>query len=216
MLNSICTVIINFQTPDLLSVAVESFRNHYPQVELLLVDNGSKDNSPDLIHEFEQSNPHKVKTLFLTKNIYHGPAMHKAIGLVDKEYVFFLDSDTETKRGGFLEEMCSTLEVSKEIYGIGRELKVNRRGFLSENGEVILTPAYLLLRKNIYSALPPFEHHGQPVMKNFIAARQKGWILKSYPIEDYIEHRWRGTASRFGYGLGLKGKIDFILNKIGF
>jgi hypothetical protein len=43
-----------------------------------------------------------------------------------------------------------------------------------------------------------------------------GYILKSFPIENFIDHRWRGTASRFGYGLGWRGKIDFVLNKLGF
>jgi hypothetical protein len=131
------------------------------------------------------------------------------------KYVFFLDSDTETKRGGFLEAMQTELNASAETYGIGRHVLVNKRGFLAEKGLIILAPAYMMLRREMYSTLPPFEHHGQPVLKNFIAARQKNYVLKSFPIQDYINHRWRGTASRFGYGLGMKGKIDYLLNKIG-
>ncbi len=53
-------------------------------------------------------------------------------------------------------------------------------------------------------------------MKNFIAAYQKGYEIKSFPIEDFIDHKLRGTASKFGYGLGWNGKIDFVLNKLGF
>ena len=34
-------------------------------------------------------------------------------------------------------------------------------------------------------------------------------------MDDYIDHLWRGTASKFGYGLGLKGKFDYLLNKLG-
>ena len=216
MYESIFAVIINFQTPDLLKVAVESFRRHYPQVDLFIVDNGSRDNSTEVIRELKLNSPENIKTLFLKKNIYHGPAMHKVMNLINKEYIFFLDSDTEIKKGGFLEAMKTELEESKNNYGIGQQLTVNKRGFLTEKGITILAPAYMMLRRSLYFTLPPFEHHGQPVLKNFVAAHKKGYSLKSFPIEDFIEHHWRGTASRFGYGLGLKGKIDFILNKIGF
>jgi glycosyltransferase involved in cell wall biosynthesis len=179
------------------------------------VDNGSKDNSQDVIRKLEMLSPEKTKTLFFKKNIYHGPAMHQVMNAISKEYVFFLDSDTETKRHGFLEAMQKELETSAITYGIGQHLTVNKRGFLSEKGVIILAPAYMMLRRSFYFMLPPFEHHGQPVLKNFIAAHRKEYSLKSFPIEDFIKHRWRGTSSRFGYGLGLRGKIDFLLNKIG-
>jgi hypothetical protein len=152
----------------------------------------------------------------LDTNIYHGPAMNQAMNTVEEEYVFFLDSDTETKRDGFLEQMLAELESSANAYGIGRHITVNKRGFLAETGITVLAPAYMLLRSRLYIKFPPFEHHGQPVLKNFIAAQQLGYTLKSFPIEDYIDHQWRGTANRFGYGLGWKGKIDFVLNKLGF
>ena len=94
-------------------------------------------------------------------------------------------------------------------------MTVNKRGFPASKGITVLTPAYMMIRRNMYSNLAQFEHHGFPVMKNFLDAQQKGYTLKSFPIEEFIEHRWRGTASRFGFGLGWRGKKDFILNKIG-
>lgn len=215
MNDSISTVIINFQTPDLLKVAVESFRYYYPQIDLLIVDNGSKDNSLEVICELEKLSPKKTRTVFFKKNIYHGPAMHRVMSAINKKYVFFLDSDTETKECGFLEQMQTELETSTNIYGIGQQVMVNKRGFQVEKGAIILAPAYMMLHRSLYFTLPPFERHGQPVLKNFIVAQQRGYLLKPFPIEKFIKHRWRGTASRFGYGLGLRGKIDFILNKFG-
>ncbi len=215
MYNSILVTIINYQTPDLLKISFESFRNYYPNVQVLLIDNGSRDNSPEVINKLIEKFPSSTQNIFLEKNFYHGPAMHKAICITDKEYIFFLDSDTETKKGGFLEQMYEQMQNSKNTYAIGRQIIVNKRGFLSNKGTPILTPAYLMLRVNMYKLLPKFEHHGQPALKNFIAAHKKGYLLKSFPIEEFIEHNWRGTASRFGYGLGLKGKIDFVLNKLG-
>ena len=163
----------------------------------------------------QENLPDKTEALILNKNIYHWPAMNYALNTVNEDYVFFIDSDTETKKGGFLEPMLEELKSSEKVYATGRQITVNKRGFLSEKGKVILTPAYMMLKRMLYKDFPPFEHHGQPVMKNFICAQDKGYLLKSFPIEKYIDHKWRGTASRFGYGLGLKGKKDFILNKFG-
>jgi len=216
MYNKIRIVVINFQTPDLLKTALESFRKFYINSSITIIDNGSKDNSREIIESMRKDMPHNTETLMLDRNIYHGPAMNYALNMVKEDFVFFLDSDTKTKCGGFLEPMLAKLESSEKNYGIGRQITVNKRGFLVEKGNTILTPAYMMLRRSLYSYFPPFEHHGQPVMKNFIDAQKNGYKLNSFPIENFIEHRWRGTASRFGYGLGWKGKIDFVLNKMGF
>jgi cellulose synthase/poly-beta-1,6-N-acetylglucosamine synthase-like glycosyltransferase len=215
MFNNLRTIIINFQTPDLLKTAIESFRIFYPTSQMTIIDNGSKDSSRELIEEMRRVTPKYTTTLLLESNIFHGPAMNQAMNQVTEEYVFFLDSDTEIKQGGFLEPMLSELETSVTAYGIGRQITVNKRGFSADTGVTLLAPAYMMLRRHMYSNFPPFEHHGQPVLKNFIAAQHMGYTLKSFPIENFIDHQWRGTASRFGYGLGWRGKIDFVLNKFG-
>ncbi len=215
MFEKLRIVIVNFQTPDLLKISVESFRKYYPEARITIIDNGSKDNSVEAIKKMQENFSNKTDLLILNKNIYHGPAMNYALNTLKEDYVFFIDSDTETKNGGFLEPMLKLLESSEKVYAVGRKITVNKRGFLSESGRAILTPAYLMMKRKLYRTFPPFEHHGQPVMKNFICAQEEGYLLKTFPIENYISHKWRGTASRFGYGLGLKGKIDFILNKFG-
>ena len=216
MFDKIRIVVINFQTPDLLKITIESLRKFYRNTKTTIIDNGSKDNSREVIEKIRKDFPDSTETLILDKNIYHGPAMHYALNKVKEEYVFFLDSDTEIKRGKFLELMFAELESSETAYAVGKQITVNKRGFLDEKGNTILTPAYMMLRRHLYPYFPPFEHHGQPVMKNFIAAYQKGYEIKSFPIEDFIDHKLRGTASKFGYGLGWNGKIDFVLNKLGF
>lgn len=210
----ITAVIINYQTPDLLQTAVQSFKDKYPQVPLIIVDNGSLDDSPKVIEELIERNQN-VEAHYLERNIYHGPAMDLAARtMVQSKYIFFLDSDTETLKSGFLEAMHDLLEP-QNVYGVGEFLRVNKRGFKSEEGISILMTPHMLLKRKIYLKLPPFKHHGQPTLENYTAAHQKGYELRQFQISDYIYHHWRGTSNRFGYGLGLKGKIDFILNKLG-
>ncbi len=213
----ITTVIINFQTPDLLEIAVKSFKKNYPKQLLLIIDNGSDDENRSKKVIDECCNTYEsTEAIFLDKNIFHGPAMDLAIRkYVHTKYVFFLDSDTETKRDNFLEKMFEIIESNKKTYGVGEIIKINKRGYKSENGDKILLTPYMLLNIELYKKLTPFIHHGQPTIHNFKEAQQKGLKLVEFKISEYIDHLWRGTASKFGYGLGLKAKLDFILNKIG-
>ncbi|MBO6622997.1 MAG: glycosyltransferase [Balneola sp.] len=213
----ITTVIINFQTPDLLNKAVRSFKEFYPNVNLLIIDNGSQDDgeSVNLINRLSEEYKF-IESVFLNSNIFHGPAMDMAIKkYVDTKYVFFLDSDTETQRSGFLEKMTSLITSETSIYGVGEIIKANKRGYKSEKGKEILLTPYMLIDTRLYKTLRPFLHHGQPTLHNFADANEKGYNLKFFKISDYINHIWRGTAERFGYGLGLKGKLDYLLNKLG-
>ena len=214
--DDISVFIVNYRTPDLLERAASSFRKFYPDVELTIVDNGSNDRSIDVIDKLVSTNPVKTKKMMLEKNYFHGPAMDTAIRASTKEIVFFLDTDTETYRGGFLEQMLAQLDGDDRVYGIGRVDRVNKRGFATENGsETILISAYMMLKRSVYMLLPPFIHHGMPTLENFSTARTRGFELMNFDIDAYIRHEGRGTASRFGYGLGIRGKLDYILNKVG-
>ncbi|MFN1836250.1 glycosyltransferase family 2 protein [Balneola sp. MJW-20] len=212
---STTAIIINFQTPDLTETAVRSFKELYPEIPVILADNGSSDTeSRKLITALSSELP-QVSTYYFDKNIYHGPAMdHLITSEVKSDQVFLLDSDTETHTGGFLEKMSDLLE-NDLVYGAGRVQLVNKRGFKSDAGFPILLTPYMLLKTKLYRKLPPFVHHGQPTLFNFKEASASGYKLSDFPIQDYIDHKWRGTADRFGYGLNWKAKLDYILNKVG-
>lgn len=211
----ITVVIINFNTPDLLQIAVESLKRYYPKIRLLIVDNGSAVDSIALIKELEHKQEN-TKALLLKNNMYHGPAMNLAVmEYVTTDKVFFLDSDTETIKAGFLEEMAQLIDNDQVIYGVGEFNTVNKRGFTDSKGEIILQTPYMLLKTSIYKKLPAFEHHGQPTLVNFSTSWAKGYRLIEFPVSNYINHKWRGTAERFGYGLGWRAKLDYLLNKVG-
>lgn len=210
--DTVSAAVVNYQTPDLTETAVRSFRTHYPDVPILLVDNGSRDGSPELIEQL--AGELNVEPLFLDENRYHGPAMDLAMHHLSTPFVFLLDSDTETKKGGFLEEMLTPLE-DPAVYGAGKIVHVDRRGFAAPRGIPVLVSAFMLLRRGTYLTLPPFVHHGLPALKNFQAAAERDLMLAPYAIENYITHLGRGTAERFGYGLGLKSRFDYLLKRLG-
>ncbi|WP_456426152.1 glycosyltransferase family 2 protein [Rhodocaloribacter sp.] len=212
----VTAVVINYQTPDLLETAVCSFIDAYPDVPLVIIDNGSADDSRARIEALRCEAPGPVEAWFLEENVYHGPAMHRAMERVRTPYVYFFDSDTETKRAGFLEPMREVLAAKDHHYATGHVVTVNRRGFADPKGKIpVPASAYMMLKRAVYHRLPPFIHHGLPVLENCAAAVQQGYAILEFPIEDYVTHFGRGTAERYGYGLGLRSRLDYLLNKLG-
>jgi glycosyltransferase involved in cell wall biosynthesis len=214
----ITAVIINYQTPDLTKTALTSFRKFYPQIPILLIDNGSKDNTQEVLKRIIDINPDLIKLMANEKNLHHGPAMHQAIGLLQDEFILFLDSDCEVLKSGFVEKMRGTLESDSHNYVVGKLIHMNKRGFdvaPDERSIKYIRPICMMIRRSLYKDLEPFQYHGAPCLKNMIAANERGYHLTDFNIEEYIHHKGRGTASRFGYNLGLRGKINFILNKVG-
>jgi len=215
-MKNVTAVIVNYQTPLLLEDAVVSFKTFYPSVNLLIFDNGSLDNSSEVIENLQKKFPDSIQTHYESKNIFHGPALHKSISeLVKSKYCFFLDSDTVTKKHGFLEKGLDILSSKNKNYALGRMIKTNERGFKDPEGIPIIVTPYLLIKTEPYAEFPPFIHHGQPVLHNFKEAQKREMNLIDFPMHDYIDHLWRGTASKYGYGLGLKGKFEYLLNKMG-
>ncbi len=217
MINNIVTaVIINFQTPELTEYAVRSLKNFYPDLKLILIDNGSRDNSSDklktLVNQFNY-----IDFISNRKNIHHGPAMHQAILHSDTDYILFLDSDCRVLKGGFIEEMLSILKEKDSNYAIGEIIYMNKRGFPIKNktsGFPYIRPVCMMLKRKHYLMLKPFQKHGAPCLDNMKNALENGLLLKNFDINSFIYHLGRGTASKYGYNLGIFGKLNYLLNKL--
>lgn len=214
MLPELTVVMIHFQTPDLLMAAVHSFRDYYPEETMVIFDNGSQDGSKTVVKSLTDQYPGSTQAVYLEKNIFHGPAMDLAMRSIQTPYVFFMDTDVLIKKGEFLESMMSSFQDA-DVYGVGRLNQVNKRGFTSNTGTTIILTPYMMIRRSLYPNLPPFKHHGMPTLSNFSAAGHHGYRFASFPIDDYIDHFGRGTAGRYGYQLGLKGRWSYVMNKLG-
>lgn len=213
-LSHVSALVVNYQTPDLVRTAVESFKRFYPDVDLTVIDNGSRDNSQRVISGMAESLPN-VRGVYLRENIFHGPGMHLGISRSTTPFVYVFDSDTEALRGGFLEALMSPMAKDQAVYGTGHVVHVDQRGFTKPTGVPVLSSAHMLLRTALYRSLPPFVHHGLPTLANFKAAHDAGYRLVSCPLGEHVRHLGRGTAARYGYGLGLRAKLDYVLAKLG-
>lgn len=214
---SVTVVVVHYQTPELLQQTVDSFREFYPSVPLLIVDNGSSGDSDAILTHYESEQESNTTVHREKENLFHGPALDKsARELVKTPFCFFLDSDTRTEKGGFLEEILQVLNEDPKNYAAGRQILANRRGFKDEAGFPILLTPYLMLKREDYPRFPPFIHHGQPGLQHFMEVQKAGFRIIDFPMHHYIHHIWRGTASKYGYRLGWRGKWDYLMNKLGW
>lgn len=210
---SILTAIIHYQTPDLLLQAVESFRRHEPAAPLLIVDNGSADGSASMVEALpDQFDALEVR--MLDENCFHGPAMDLVLREAREDCVFFLDSDTITHKTGFLEPMA--IEAAKtENWACGQVTHADSRGFANREGTPVPVSAFMMIDRSAYVGLPPFIHHGLPVLQASQAAAALGLSVADFPVERYVEHLGRGTAERFGYGLGWRSRLNYLMHRLG-
>ena len=211
-------VIINFRTPDLLQRIIQSTRQYYPTLPLLLIDNGSDDESEEIINRLQHQSPANTDVIIHARNMHHGPAMDHALRILNCKYVLFMDSDCEMVKGGFLESMVDRLERDPIAYAAGKRIFMNKRGFDVESADhsyPYIRPICMLIKRELYISLPPFQRHGAPCLENMIAAVDRGLALIDFPVLEYISHAGRGTASRYGYNLGWHGRLNYFLNKIG-
>lgn len=63
------------------------------EIEIILVDDCSQDNSPELIDAYYQKHPDKIAPIYLEKNIRQGGARNVGIQAAHGEYIAFVDSD---------------------------------------------------------------------------------------------------------------------------
>jgi len=213
----VTAAIINFQTPDLTRLTLTTFKSFYPSIPVLLIDNGSQDESVEVLRELSAKHA-MVMPLLNHRNRHHGPAMDQALRLIQTEYALILDSDVRVKKKGFLEGMLDIFRSEPDCYAAGTKIWVNDRGFNVPEGtdaHPYVRPVCMLLRTRLYLELTPFEWHGAPCLANMIAASARHLRLVNYDLEEYIDHEGQGTASRHGYRLGLRGKINHLLNRLG-
>ncbi|MBI1805973.1 MAG: glycosyltransferase [Ignavibacteria bacterium] len=185
---------------------------------LLLIDNGSHGESISKVKKLQEEIPEHTTVLFNDRNIHHGPAMDQALHQLASPNILLLDSDCEVRDGGFIEAMTALLSQYGESYIIGKRIFMNRRGFdVEESANAIpyIRPMCMMVRREYYLTLPKFQKHGTTCLENMKAAVQRGFVLLHFPIEDYIHHEGRGTAGKFGYQLGWRGKLNYLLNRFG-
>lgn len=205
-LSDVTFIVVNYQTPDLTTTCYQSLRYYYPEIAVIVVDNGSHDNSANMIHRWAELHP-QTKGVWLMGNKGHGPGLHAGVMETRTPFFFSLDSDTEVKRGEFLGPMLQMM-TDPEVYVVGRVVQVDDTGHRLYEGQGIpyCHPCAALWHRSTYMAYPPFELHGAPALRNQRRAMRWGHRPQHFPIDEYIHHKTKGTRSRYGTHWHRKGQ----------
>lgn len=214
--NKVTALLINYRTRNLSSISINNLQYFYPRINKLIIDNGSHDSSSSSFLELVKIN-NSFSMIQNDSNINHGPALDQGIKSISTPYILTIDSDCIIIRGGFLEKMLAKMSASN-AYAAGKLIHINRFGYEIPHKKGSFTPYIqpfcMIIDKEKYLQLKPFIHHGSPGINNMYSAIKKGYQLIDFPIENYVYHIGHGTCGRFGYNLGIRHKIENILQNL--
>lgn len=93
--NPLVSIIVPFLNQErFIGEAIESvLAQNYENWELILVDDGSTDNSAKIVREFALSHPEKIYLISHPKNLGASAARYTGIQITKGEFITFLDSD---------------------------------------------------------------------------------------------------------------------------
>lgn len=194
--NSIPVVVVVYNTPELASGLLSSFRRYYSN-EIFLLDGSDEQLSvkvKDVSGDYE-----RVNYIGFGYNIHHGPGMAWAIKNLNLSGpVLFLDSDIEIVRGGFIEDLLGELEPA--LYGVGAVAHINRDGFdvsPSESAIPYLHPPCMLCNAEVMRQWPLPNKHGAPMRDAMVALHdaKSSRLLKN--IEWVFNDLTDGTEKRY-------------------
>ena len=186
-MNNLTAATVHYGTPKLLMTAIESIKAFYPNLRFTVI-NGSEG-----LDDWE-----RVKVVNFGFNIGHGPGMHKAILDSESDYILLFDTDIVMNRP-CLEQMVDLIE--DDTFAVGRVYMDPQKtyGVKFGNGDdpiPIIHPSFHIVQKKEYKKYHPYIQNGGPCFLtalDIFSKRLSDKVLKDFPVNDYIDHSWRGT-----------------------
>ncbi len=178
------------------------FSQTYPNIQLIVVDDASTDNSVAVISEFKSAHP-EMEVIFLTNNAGNCKAFNKALALVRGDYVidFAADDILMPDRVQKQVDFFSNLDAA---YGV----VFTDATYVNENGRVVKNHYEDLARKKLVKTIPQGDVYRFIIDRYFISSptmmvrRQVFHELKGYDealsYEDF--DFWVRSSRIFKYG----------------
>lgn len=188
----VTVLICQRKTKELITLCLESLLNFYPDINILVVDGDSHDESTIYL-KFKSALYPNVKIWERKGRNSHGETMDEAIKTrIKTKYVLLLDSDIIVHRGGWIEDLESMMVMG--IYAAGALMLVTRKNYACgppDNEEDTLRyvhPSTGMYNVEKYKKMSPFADHGAPCVFNMIDAEKRGLKVEYYPVDRYVSH----------------------------
>ena len=157
-----------------ISFTVDNIMNiSYPNFEIIVIDDRSTDNTPNVIKDLELKYPNKVKTLIRDKDAFPGKSavLNDALKIASGEAILVFDADA-TVEPDFLSKLVPCIEP--QDVGAVQARKVIRNG------------SHNLLTKCQYNeyVLDTHLQVGRDAIKGAVELRGNGELIKRAALED--------------------------------
>ena len=124
----------NYNGEKFLKTFFESLNNDSELIgEVIIIDNGSSDNSKDYINNATFNFP--VKLIENSQNMGFAPAVNQGISNAKHEYIFSLNNDTEVKKGS-IRHMVELISSGEDIFSVqAKMLQYNNKDLIDDVGD---------------------------------------------------------------------------------
>ena len=124
----------NYNGEKFLKTFFESLNNDSELIgEVIIIDNGSSDNSKDYINNATFNFP--VKLIENSQNMGFAPAVNQGISNAKHEYIFSLNNDTEVKKGS-IRHMVELISSGDDIFSVqAKMLQYNNKDLIDDVGD---------------------------------------------------------------------------------
>ena len=234
MLKNVTAIVVSYKIVDILKESLKCFRKFYPDMELIIIDGSSFDESSDWVYSFAKKDK-KTRVVFNDYNIHHGPGMNSGLRLTNTPYAFLFDSDTNILKGGMIEKMLNVASLNQDFYSIGTLHNVNDYGIDTmipyESSDIqnitdiegrsddiqYIHPRAKLVQIKQYFKYYQFIKHGAPCVGAYKSIQNAGKqnLLFHFPVSEYIYHPTGkgGTVGKLGFNLYTKEELEKIRAK---
>lgn len=126
MKDKVSIIIPNYNAGIYISRCIESVMNQsYKNIEVIIIDDGSTDNSWDIINKYKNKYPQII--IKYQDNMNASIARNKGIDLASGKYVLFLDSDDELCNDA-IKFLVSAIEENKSDLVVGNFISIDSKG----------------------------------------------------------------------------------------
>jgi cellulose synthase/poly-beta-1,6-N-acetylglucosamine synthase-like glycosyltransferase len=188
---------VSYNTRELTAFLLWSLRTivRWPELEIVVVDNGSRDGSARLLAEAERN---MVCTLLANPaNRHHGPGLNQGIAYLASrprprpEWIWILDSDVVAVRPDALSAAVTTArEHSAALVGEPQHDQWHPDGHFGMYS-LLMDPAVA------WQQAGPFGNGGDPASGLLVSAERLGIPTAPFPFtaKGYVIHRGRGSLA---------------------
>ncbi|EIX0915039.1 DUF4422 domain-containing protein, partial [Campylobacter jejuni] len=144
-------ILPNYNNEHVLDLFFEKFifHNTYDNYEFIIVDDGSEDNSLEVLYKWKNSG--KIKNMLIIKEPHLGiiNALNKALFLTKGEFIIRCDGDATIETSSFVEKFLEFYYINPEKIGVITSKVIADNGWLHALGRSVISVNGLLDRGKI-------------------------------------------------------------------